>query len=365
MELNGPCQIRQKTRSSLRKGVWGAVILPPPDTEQCVRRRWSTSFSHLVTLPKLISLLALCVWLASCASQDPVQNGMRRARHDPAIQAYIRNDWDKAIAIFSERISEDANNIDAYNYRSKCYANKGMYDQAISDYTQLIVLDPGNASFHYANRGGVYVGKGDYVHAIEDSDKAIEVAPDSLTATAAKQNKALALAKSGHLEDSLVIYDQLIREMPSVGQYMMRGQLFFQVKDYDKAIADYTEAIELNKGKGDVIYEWRGTAYRALRRYDDAIRDFNKAIRCRPDIGSHYYEKAVTYDEWGRYKEALDAYQAYLSLPAQYRTKRAVTLVLGGVLGLLTSPDTKPLLIEEQQKRAVERVRMIETMDLR
>ena len=51
--------------------------------------------------------------------------------------------------------------------------------------------------------------------------------------------------------------------------------------DYDKAIADYTKAIEINPSD-DYAYSFRGYAWMEKGDYDKAIADFTKAIgKCR------------------------------------------------------------------------------------
>ena len=61
-------------------------------------------------------------------------------------------------------------------------------------------------------------------------------------------------------------------------------------KDYDKAIADYDEAIELDP-KDAVAYNNRGVAWYAKNEYDKAIADFNEAIRLDPEDAVAYINR--------------------------------------------------------------------------
>jgi len=66
---------------------------------------------------------------------------------------------------------------DFHKDRGHDYFNKGMYDQAISDYTKAIALNPKDAVTYY-NRGNAYgQGKGLYDQAISDYRRAIELKP--------------------------------------------------------------------------------------------------------------------------------------------------------------------------------------------
>jgi tetratricopeptide (TPR) repeat protein len=53
-------------------------------------------------------------------------------------------------------------------------------------------------------------------------------------------------------------------------------------KDYDRAIADLTEAIRQNP-TDDRGFKFRGTTYYFMRDYDRAIADLTEAIRIEPD----------------------------------------------------------------------------------
>jgi tetratricopeptide (TPR) repeat protein len=56
---------------------------------------------------------------------------------------------------------------------------------------------------------------------------------------------------------------------------------------YDKAISDYTKAIELNPKHADTYYS-RGLAYNKMGQYDKAISDYTKAIELNPKhAGAH------------------------------------------------------------------------------
>jgi tetratricopeptide (TPR) repeat protein len=61
-----------------------------------------------------------------------------------------------------------------YNNRGNAYSVKGEFDQAISDYTKAIELNP-KLDFAYSNRGNAYKDKGQFDEAITDYSRAIEL----------------------------------------------------------------------------------------------------------------------------------------------------------------------------------------------
>ena len=56
---------------------------------------------------------------------------------------------------------------------------------------------------------------------------------------------------------------------------------------YEKAIADYTKAIELRPDYASAYYN-RGKVFLGLKNYEKAIADYTKAIELRPDDASAY-----------------------------------------------------------------------------
>jgi tetratricopeptide (TPR) repeat protein len=65
---------------------------------------------------------------------------------------------------------------DAYYNRGVAYAKKSQYDQAISDYTKALEINPKFAEAYY-NRGVAYGRKGQLDRAMEDYTRALEIDP--------------------------------------------------------------------------------------------------------------------------------------------------------------------------------------------
>ena len=85
------------------------------------------------------------------------------------------------------------------------------------------------------------------------------------------------------------------------GQLISRAGAFHQVASgmdhykrgrYDRAIADYDEAIRLNPQYA-IAFHQRGCAYATIKQYDRAITDFDEAIRLDPTNGLAYKARAM------------------------------------------------------------------------
>jgi tetratricopeptide (TPR) repeat protein len=74
--------------------------------------------------------------------------------------------------------------------------------------------------------------------------------------------------------------------------------------DYDRAIADFNKAIELDP-KDAIAYGGRGFAYSSKADYDRAIADLTKAIELDPkNARIYYYNRGKAYERKGGYDGA-------------------------------------------------------------
>jgi tetratricopeptide (TPR) repeat protein len=86
--------------------------------------------------------------------------------------------------------------------------------------------------------------------------------------------------------------------------YNNRGNAYYAEKDYDHAIADYTEAIRLDP-KYALAHINRGNAYKVKGDYDRAIEDYSEAIRLDPEDALAYFKRGNAYEAKKDYGRAI------------------------------------------------------------
>jgi len=188
------------------------------------------------------------------------------------------------IAIYTETIRLDPNNVSAYQQRSREYYRKGEYDKAIKDCTEAIRLDP-NDAWAYHNRGMAYSKKGDLQKAKADWDKA--------------KSLASVYAKKGVYDKAIKAYAKAIRLDPDDAlAYQMRGFTYYMKDEFDKSIEDFTQAIRL---KPDYVraYRNRGFTYYKKSDYDKAIEDYTQVIRLNSNDAWAYHNRGMAYFKKG------------------------------------------------------------------
>ena len=77
-----------------------------------------------------------------------------------------------------------------------------------------------------------------------------------------------------------------------------RGLAYKSKGQWDRAIADFSEAIRL-KPDFDTAFNNRGNAYYGKGIFDRAIKDYDEAIHLNPDNGQTFANRGLTYEKKG------------------------------------------------------------------
>ena len=166
----------------------------------------------------------------------------------------------------------------AYLNRGLEFFDKGYYDQAISDYSASLALNPKNPDV-YNNRGTAYQAKRDYAHAIDDFDKAIALNPRHALAY---NNRGIAYSKRGEFDLAIASYDGAIGlDLYYAGAYNNRGYAYARKGEYERAVEDFGRAITLNP-QDALGFRNRARVYQSQGQYELAIADYRRALDLRP-----------------------------------------------------------------------------------
>ena len=93
----------------------------------------------------------------------------------------------------------------------------------------------------------------------------------------------------------------MITHNPNDAQsYYNRGNAYRDEVDFDRAIKDYTKAIELNPEFAEV-YVKRALAYIRIGKFDRAIQDYDKVLELKPKFIAFYAARGIMslhIEEW-------------------------------------------------------------------
>lgn len=95
--------------------------------------------------------------------------------------------------------------------------------------------------------------------------------------------------------------------------YANRGNVYLNMGEYQKAIHDYTRALELDPAHGVACYN-RALAYTQLHDFEHAAADYTRTIELNPQFGAAYKNRGVLYAGMQNYRQAIADYTQALTL---------------------------------------------------
>ena len=202
--------------------------------------------------------------------------------------------FDDAIKLYSEAINLNPNNAAAYNWRGNILntraSEKEMIDndkitgkkfreQALNDLNKAIQLNP-NYSEAYGHRGFVYYALKNYSQSIKDFNRAIELNPNHVNNYVYRALYWKQIAKDN--SRALADYNKALELDPKNAHVYSNRAIFYKydLNDYAKAAEDLTQAIKFETYEDMIGYYHyaRAGCYQELKIYDKAIADYTQAI---------------------------------------------------------------------------------------
>lgn len=110
--------------------------------------------------------------------------------------------------------------------------------------------------------------------------------------------------------------------------YYNRGVGFDGLGEYEMAIRDYTETIQL--WPTGVAFSRRGSSYHSMGKYDEAIADYNRGMRLDPKASYISANRGNSHLAKGDIEQAIDDYNRAISLSGSQPAYRAHFLALRG-----------------------------------
>src|ERR1700756_495163 len=112
----------------------------------------------------------------------------------------------------------------------------------------------------------------------------------------------------------------------------VRGNALLNKRDYDKAIAAYTDALKSDPDNVGII-DARGIAYERKGQDDLAMADYNLALQKRPTFAAPYNNRGTVFLRRGALQSALDDFSASIKYAPNWylpRINRARLLTYNG-----------------------------------
>ena len=269
---------------------------------------------------------------------------------------------DQALEFFSDVISHDARNADAYWMRGRLYLYHQDADRALANLNQAARLAPAKAHY-YLTRSVVFMRRQQFEEALEDCNRVIAIEPNDARAYVARAKARLArnevekahadlelsfrvdptnptgpisttlkwkhTPKAASMQALAVVAGPFVKtasesiaarlEPKNAAEYVSRGNLSFEKQDYTRAIADFDAAIETDRSCA-AAYAARARAWTKKHYRERENADWTAAINLEPGNAAFRVARAESWSGLGKHERAMTDYADALRIEPENPT---------------------------------------------
>ncbi len=167
-----------------------------------------------------------------------------------------------------------------------------LNDEALD---QLVNSSPDSIGKTYFNRARIYYRQKKYDLAIPEIIKAIN---KNFKGVEVYEFLGSNYQEQGNYDKAIENYTIALNKYDKENTKALnnRGNSYSKNKEYDLAVKDYSKAIELDSEASDV-YSNRGLTYSLKEEYELAFKDINKAIELNPSKSEFYVNRGLVYTQ--------------------------------------------------------------------
>jgi tetratricopeptide (TPR) repeat protein len=220
----------------------------------------------------------------------------------------------EALADMDNAIKLDPEASMLHESRANVLIDMSRYNEAVNDLSRCLSVKPDQPGL-LASRAHAYIKLKNWREALPDLNRGIELKPDS--GKYARRSWVYFNLKdySRALDD---IAHALAEEPDLWTPYQTRGYIFKLQEKYEAAIAELNKSLQLRPAEGDTL-ECRGDCYQGLKQYDRALSDYTEALKGEPEYRYRVFGKrALVYRIKKDYEKAISDCNASLKIKANY-----------------------------------------------
>lgn len=192
-----------------------------------------------------------------------VQRGVEHARRD---------ELSCALAACSEAVRLAPKQSAGYGCRGSVLLQQQHPNEALKEFDRALELDPENGDYYF-QKGKAHSRLNDDRAAIQDYDKAIELISSEVGRSMVHAARADLNQKLDQLVQAIGDYSEAIKLAPNYAyHYDHRGNLYYAKGEFQKALEDFTSAIERDPAN-KFFYLDRARVYRQLQQSELAEKD--------------------------------------------------------------------------------------------
>lgn len=165
----------------------------------------------------------------------------------------------------------------------------------------------------------------------------------SLSVKDACYSRGMNRCRQEEYEAAIKDFDQAIEINSNWAEaFYNRGLAYSKLAEHQKAIEDYTKALEINSDWADV-YNNRGNAYYKLGDYEKAIADYDAAIKINPELTAAIKNRDITQGVWDELKRQQKQEEERKINWENFTLAQTITAHSDYLRTVLISPDGKTI----------------------
>jgi tetratricopeptide (TPR) repeat protein len=185
--------------------------------------------------------------------------------------------YPEAVEALGKAIAMNPKWSKAYHLRALAYIRMGENEPAAADLSKVIELEPRRIAA-YQLRANAYVGLAKPLLAIKDLETALRLSPQWISGYTLRGR---AYREIGNIKASLEDLDMAVALQPDGENYYQRGLTKEALGQFERAIDDYTIAIEIDP-RADEPYRARARARTELGDSSGAEQDLRRVAERSP-----------------------------------------------------------------------------------
>lgn len=221
--------------------------------------------------------------------------------------------FEEAIKDYTAYLDREPKSYAAHFGRAEAYQETGHDNLAIGDYTEAIALAATIDPAEVMRPRSTLRPEGKYMLKRQDAIARQLKTRNDRTA-AAYNARGQSYSRSGSLINALADYSAAIDLKPDPDIIANRAAVYYQLKNYALAMKDYDTVLASNvRDKGAILMR-RGELNEAMHRYDKAIADYSSILQLNKNDDDAIWRRARVRVAAGRLEEALEDYDRFIAL---------------------------------------------------
>ncbi|MGI8893061.1 MAG: tetratricopeptide repeat protein [Bacteroidia bacterium] len=215
--------------------------------------------------------------------------------------------------------NDPANNTEAVMKLAELHFYVQEYKKSIEYLDQVLMKDRHNPKAYFM-KGMNFKEMGDTTRAISSFQTTVEQNPEYYAAY--MQLGIIFNIKNDPI--SVQYYNSALNLNPGSTEALYGRAMFFQEnEEYNKAITDYTQILNIEPGNANAHFNLGYIHQVHLKIYDQAIKHYTDAIAANPQYAEAYYNRGLTYETLGNINAAAADYRLALQFRPEYPAAEA------------------------------------------